>query len=99
MGSLSQRLQENICLPPVVDDVHELLSVARSAQRLYGADVVRTAFGQRRDMVSLQCGFGVTAGQTSVTVTLAERCELIGGKTAQAGVFRGSPFSAMVGFG
>jgi hypothetical protein len=50
-------------------------------------------------MVSLQCGFGVTAGQTSVTVTLAERCELIGGKTAQAGVFRGSPFSAMVGFG
>jgi len=50
-------------------------------------------------MVSLQCGFGVAASETPATVTLAERPELLGGKTAWTGVPRGPPLAAIVGFG
>jgi len=50
-------------------------------------------------MVSLECGFSVTASRTFVVVTFAKRLELLGGKTAWAGVLRGSPLAAIVGFG
>src|SRR5215212_2514196 len=47
-------------------------------------------------MVSLQCGFGASAGQTSVAVTFAERCELSGVKTARTGVPRGPPLTRLL---
>ena len=50
-------------------------------------------------MVSLQYGFGITASETPVTATLAERLELLGGKTARTGVPRGPPLAAIVGLG
>jgi hypothetical protein len=50
-------------------------------------------------VIGLQRGFGVTASQTPVAVTLAESPELLGGETAGTGVFRGPPLAAIVGFG
>ena len=50
-------------------------------------------------MVSLQYGFRIAASQTPVTVTLAERLELLGGKTAWTSVPRGPPLAAIVGLG
>src|ERR687894_426433 len=75
----------------VVDDADELLPVACSAQRLYVADVVRAAPGQRHDVVSLQRGLGVARSQRLVSVPFAERPELLGGEAARAGMLRRSP--------
>ena len=50
-------------------------------------------------MVSLQCGLGVATSQTLVSVALAKRLELLGGKVARAGMLRRSPLTAVVGLG
>jgi hypothetical protein len=50
-------------------------------------------------VVSLQCGLGVTASQTPVSVAFAERPELLGGEAARAGMLRRSPLAAVVGLG
>jgi hypothetical protein len=50
-------------------------------------------------MVGLQCGFGISASQTSVAVSIAQCFELLGGKTARTGVPRGPPLAAIVGLG
>jgi hypothetical protein len=50
-------------------------------------------------MVSLQYGFGITASQTPVAVSIAQGFELLSGKTARTGVPRGPPLAAIVGLG
>jgi hypothetical protein len=50
-------------------------------------------------VISLQHGFGVTASQTPVAVTLAESPDLLDGKTARTGMYRGSSLAAVVGLG
>jgi hypothetical protein len=50
-------------------------------------------------VVSLQCGLGVATSQTLVSVALAKRLELLGGKVARAGMLRRSPLTAVVGLG
>ena len=50
-------------------------------------------------MVSLQCGLGVATSQTLVSVSLAKRLDLLGGKVARAGMLRRSPLTAVVGLG
>ena len=50
-------------------------------------------------MVSLQYGFGVTASQTFVAVSIAQCFELLGSKTARTGVPRSPPLAKIVGLG
>jgi hypothetical protein len=50
-------------------------------------------------VVSLQYGFGVTASQTFVAVSIAQCFELLGSKTARTGVPRSPPLAKIVGLG
>jgi hypothetical protein len=50
-------------------------------------------------VISLQHSLGVTASQTPVSVAFAKRFELLDGKTARTGVFRGSSLAPVVGLG
>jgi hypothetical protein len=50
-------------------------------------------------VVSIQHGFSIVTGQTPVAVSLAQRPELLGGKTARTGVLRSPPLAAIFGFG
>jgi hypothetical protein len=84
---------------PVGNDAHELPSVTGPAQGLDVADVVRASSSQRDDVISLQPDFRSAASQAPVSIPFTKHFELFGGKTPQAGVFRGSPFTAVVGLG